>query len=340
VYAPTGLTRSGGMLLLDGQPYRFTGVNAFSAATWYGTNLGCGAPVYDIDGMFSRLRPDSVVRFWAFQALGWNNKGGNRIDFTGIDRVVAAAERNHQRLILTLTDQAGTCDDGRWHDQGWYDGGYTRDSRRDLGNLSFLDWTKALVARYANSPAVAFWEPVNEPQAANCKGATGYGCYDASKLTCPPGAAQSIRRFYDAIGAQIRALDPRHLISAGMSGGGQCGMAGGDFQVTGGSSYVDLLTFHDYEGETDAYPRILDDRLRQAAAMNKPLAVEEAGIMAGQSCRGIDARAQLYANKISAAFRGGAAGYLPWWYTESGTSCGYDFGAGDPLLTVLRNAPR
>src|SRR3954453_16844410 len=82
------ITRSGATLMLHGQAYRFTGVNAYELATYWSVNAGCGAQLSDseLDAFFAGLRPDSVVRFWAFQALAVN-KSSRTLDFTGIDRV-------------------------------------------------------------------------------------------------------------------------------------------------------------------------------------------------------------------------------------------------------------
>src|SRR5258708_5922319 len=57
----------GTQLYLNGKPFKFTGFNNYSLATLWGTNAGCGGQNNDPDGFFSSLRPDSVVRMWAFQ---------------------------------------------------------------------------------------------------------------------------------------------------------------------------------------------------------------------------------------------------------------------------------
>jgi len=345
--ATTGprVTRQGQQLFLDGRPWRFTGFNAYGAATDWGLNWGCGAPSGDLDQMFTTLPAGSVVRFWAFQAQAWNNKASpQHLDFSAIDRVVAAAERHHQLLIMTLSDQSGTCDDGHWHDPAWYEGAYTQrfnDDGRGLGSLSYADYVTTIVNRYRTSPAIAFWEPVNEPESSTCSGATGAACFDNSKRSCPHDSAQILAGFYDAIGRQIRAIEPTALISDGVSGGGQCGTTSGDYDVVGKSSGVDLLTYHDYGSNDNAFPSGLADRLRQARTeIGKPLSVEEAGIGAGpdSGCRSRSGRATAFADKIHAAFTSGAVGYTPWWYSPAPSGCGDDFGPADPLVTVLATA--
>lgn len=336
-----GVARVGSQLTLDGTPWTFTGFDAFGATTYYSINQGCGSPVYDVDRMLTSLKPRSVVRVWAFQALAWNSKATpQHEDFGAIDRVVQAADRHGVKLIMTLSDQSGTCDDGAWHDPAWYEGGY-RQIRNDNGlgleDRSFADYVTEIVTRYRADPAIAFWEPVNEPESSTCSGATGSGCFDSSKRSCPANAGQILKGFYDAVGAQIRALEPGALISEGVAGGGQCGTVSGQYDEVGNSDGVDLLTYHDYGSEDQALPGGLADRIRQATTeIHKPLIVEEAGIGGGSSpCRSDTARASLVQAKVAALLSAGGVGWLPWWYAESPSSCGEDFGPGDPLIAVL-----
>ena len=71
-YLPTGqlpITAHGQSLEIGGVPTVFTGFNAYQLATDWGTNAGCGgmATTAQIDAFFASLRPNSLVRFWAFQ---------------------------------------------------------------------------------------------------------------------------------------------------------------------------------------------------------------------------------------------------------------------------------
>src|SRR4051794_20349558 len=83
---PNVITRSGSTLMLHGHAYRFTGVNAYELGTFWSINAGCGPQLTtaQLDSFFASLRPDSVVRFWAFQAQGVN-KSTRRLDYTGLD---------------------------------------------------------------------------------------------------------------------------------------------------------------------------------------------------------------------------------------------------------------
>src|ERR1700753_3793674 len=92
------MSANGTQLYMNGKPFQFTGVNAFNLATDPGVNAGCGAPEEDLDGFFSRLRPNSVVRIWAFQGSMAINVTTKQIDWTGLDRVVNAAQKDGIKL--------------------------------------------------------------------------------------------------------------------------------------------------------------------------------------------------------------------------------------------------
>ncbi|MDT7545571.1 MAG: mannan endo,4-beta-mannosidase [Actinomycetota bacterium] len=348
---PNVITRSGSTLMLHGHAYRFTGVNAYELGTYWSVNAGCGQQLSDVqlDAFFAGLRPDSVVRFWAFQAQGVN-KATHKIDFTGLDRVFRAAERHGQRLLPVLGNQDGSCDDGHWRDAAWYSGAYTKkfnDDRRGLNVLPYSSWVSSVVTRYRSSPALGMWEPLNEPEAANCAaGFLGNACY-AHKI-CPATAATTLRLFFNSVGAQIKRLDPTHLIASGVIGGSQCGINQGDFSTVHGSSYLDVATYHDYGNDAvavpgDAWTGMLV-RLDQARALSKPLITEEVGIVSASDsasgCTSRDARAALLTDKLTAQLSAGSRGFLVWNLTPQSTAgCTYDLDATDPMMSVLRTAP-
>ena len=128
-YVPTGqlpITAQGQHLEIGGVPTVFTGYNAYQLATDWGTNAGCGgmASTAQIDAFFASLRPDSLVRFWAFQGTMATNVHTGQIDWAPLDNVFYAAAKYHVYLIPVISDQAGTCDGGHWQDPAWYSGGF------------------------------------------------------------------------------------------------------------------------------------------------------------------------------------------------------------------------
>lgn len=334
-----GMAEVGGRLLLNGKPHFFTGINAYNATTDWSVNYGCGSMIDNLDTLFAALPAHSLVRTWAFQALGYNNRTTHKIDFTAIDRVVTAAKTHHDYLILTLSDQAGTCDDWHFHDSAWYAGGYQRsyndDGRGLATSMSYLHWVKSVVRRYRNNRTVAIYEPVNEPEASNClPGLHGAHCYGHN--TCPRRATHVLRTFFDTVGGVIKRIDPRALVSTGTLGGTQCGVAGDGFRRINASPEVDITTLHDYGYPTIAATGGLLERSAQATALDKVFLVEEAGIdasLSGTGCLTLSARSQAFAAKERAARRVGADGYLPWVFgLAPSSSCGPGIAAGDPLL--------
>ena len=340
--AVPGVSVSAGRLLLNGTPTVFHGVNAYNATTYWSVNNGCGTQVNDLDSLFNSVPTGSLVRTWAYQALGYNNKTTHAIDFTAIDRVVTAARAHGDYLIFTMSDQSGRCDDGHWHDQAWYDGGYNgtyNDNQLGLSlSMSYLNWVKAVVTRYGSNPTVAIYEPVNEPEGSNCaSGYTGAACY--GHTTCPVGATTSLRSFFDTVGATITSIDPRAIVSTGTLGGNQCGVTGTGFSTINASPSVEVATYHDYGAATVALPTDLSTRAAQASALGKVFLVEEAGIKAstsGVGCVTLADRSTQILAKMAAAKTVGSDGYLPWtWDATTPTNCAMTIAPGDPLLTAV-----
>ena len=128
-YTPTGqlpITALGQHLEVGGVPTLFSGFNAYQLGTDWGTNNGCGgmATTAQINAFFASLRPNSLVRFWAFQGTIATNVHTDQLDWAPLDKVFYAAAKYHVYLIPTISDQGGTCDGGTWQDPTWYSGGF------------------------------------------------------------------------------------------------------------------------------------------------------------------------------------------------------------------------
>ena len=320
-YIPTGqppITAHGQSLEIGGVPTLFTGFNAYQLATDWGTNAGCGgmATTAQIDAFFSSLRPNSLVRFWAFQETMATNIHTDQLDWAPLDNVFYQAAKYHVYLIPTISDQAGTCDGGHWQDSAWYSGGFrnvynSADNSDGSGRtpLSFWDYMNALVSRYADSPALGMWEPMSEAEASNCQAPyQGDSCY--GHQTCPneAAAAAALEYFFTTVGSQIRSLDPEHLVEGGLLGGGQCGTSGTDYQSVGASPGIDVLSVHDYWQVPlggDQWNGMAV-RFAQAKALDKPIITGEAGITAGRGqsgCVSLQQRALDMSAKIAAQVR-------------------------------------
>ncbi len=359
-YVPTGqlpITAQGQNLEIGSVPTKFTGFNAYQLATDWGTNAGCGgmATTAQIDAFFASLRPDSIVRFWAFQETMATNVNTDQLDWQPLDNVFYQAAKYHVYLIPAISDQAGTCDGGHWQDLAWYSGGfrdvYNSSSNSDgLGRtpLSYWDYMNALVNRYADSPALGMWEPMSEAEASDCPASLqGSACW--GNQTCPSeaAAASALDYFFTTVGAQIHMLDPKHLVEEGLLGGGQCGSSGTDYESVGASSGIDVLSVHDYYGAApmggDQWNGMAE-RFTQAEALDKPIITGEVGINAGidqPGCESLQQRASDMAAKMNAQFAAGDSAFLVWnWELDPLGPCNYNTGPADSsLLAALASGP-
>ncbi len=346
-YVATGqlpLTAVGQRLGVGGVPSFLTGFNAYELATDWGINAGCGpmASTTQIDAFFSSLRPDSLVRFWAFQGTMATNLNTGRLDWAPLDRVFYAAAKYHVYLIPVISGQSGSCDGGHWQDPAWYEGGFkdvydAGDSNgQGLTPLSYWDYLGALVSRYAASPALGLWEPMSEAEASTCPAAFEPSNCEGHQ-TCPneAAAATALEYFFTTVGDRIHLLDPTHLVEAGLLGGGQCGTAGGDYQSVGASAGIDVLSVHDYYGAA-ALGGNLAVRFAQAKALDKPIITGEAGIVAGDGqsgCISLQQRRVDMAAKMTVQFAHGNDAFLIWnWQPDPPGPCSYNTGPNDNSL--------
>lgn len=338
------LSRSGAQLTLNGQQYRVVSVDAYELATDWGTNYGCGGMLNeaDLDAFFARLPQNATVRIWGFQgSMATNPETGAR-DWSGLDRVVAAAQRHGQHLIVSLGNQSGDCDDGHWKDRAWYQGGFRAvypGDGRTVASVSYWDWVQQIVTRYRDSNVVAIWELINEPQASECAAGAMSGCY--GHLQCPNegSAAAALRSFVDVVGAKIKRIDPNHLVESGSLGGDQCGWAGTDYAMVHGSPGIDVASYHDYALD-QVVPGDLGERIGEATGLTKPIIVGELGVRAGQGlpgCPSLIDRRNLIQAKVAAMLSAGAASVFLWdWVPDPDAStCTLDVGTADPLMTLL-----
>ncbi|MBC2592224.1 beta-mannosidase [Rhodococcus aetherivorans] len=328
------VTADGTALRLDGQPWWPTGFNAYQLGTNWAVNWGCGAMV-DLDAYFGALPPHSLTRFNAFQALAVDRFTGE-LDFGPLDAVFAAAEAHGQLVIPVLAAQDGACEDEAFKDRQWYVDGWTEPVDHERAVLSFRDWVTTAVTRWKDSPALAAWELVGEPETSMC---TDAACSWWLRQ-CPPDAAAVLRGLFDTAGAQVRAIDPRTLITAGLTGGGQCGTQGDEYALVGSSPFVDVVQYHDYGADGIPLPgdqwNGLARRIAQAQQIDKPLLVAEIGEPAGW-CGATADRAEHIATKIEGQKAAGTAGALIWAFVPDPRpdSCTYDVGPDDELWDVI-----
>ncbi len=343
------VTRNGTSFEVDGKPFRFVGANLYDAAA---SDLYACSPDTRLSDQKLRealryLHEEagaSVVRFWAYQTY---TAGGK--DFSGIDRVIAAARAENLRVIPVLEDGPGQCTTGpadeakaQVQNDTWYTQGY----KQPYGNasLSYRDYAQAITTHYRGNPTILAWMMMNE----------------AETSTRNEGDRTALADFALDIGTVIKKADPTHLLTLGTQSNGAPGTSGSDFTAIYSQSVLDFTEVHDwgrYGSDTEALPGSVNGRLPDpdspecssrtakiacsfalAEQLGKPLVVGEAGIEArNQDER--RRRATLLQAKIDAAFTAGAAGYLIWQLNLENTD-GYAvvLGQDDPLTGVLRGA--
>jgi len=315
------ISHTGTQLTLNGSPLRVTGYNY----TWMGTN--CSDPSdAELDAAFAAIQNasrDTIVRTAFYQSA--SNNGS----FADFDRYVAAAKHYGLRIVPMLINEWTDCEpSSRMKYLPWYQTGYTQ--ANDGYPLSFHDYAVRLAAHYANEPAIAWWQLVNEPDARNVDNS----CSESI-------AASALRAFADTMTDAIKAADPHHMVDLGAVS--WCGGQGNDYQLINAGKTDLCDAYHDYGSPTTPMPSHLQNHLNACHSDNKPAFVGEAGICADVtttgSCGGtvtaasLTQRASLFKAKMDAAFTAGAAGYIIW---EQGTSSvGWGVGPGDPTKGVM-----
>lgn len=328
------VTTSAQGLTLDGKPWWPTGFAAYQLGTDWQLNEGCGAQV-DLDKYFGSLPPNAVTRFNLFSSFA-RDKDNGEIDFERLDKIFQEAVDHDQMLVAVLSAGEGACEDFEFKDHSWFADRWD-DPATDDSLVAYASWLDTAVARWGNSRALAGWELVGEAEPSNCNDSR---CSWQNRL-CPPQSAEVLRKFFDAAGARLRALDPDTPIWAGLAGGGQCGSRGDEYQYVAASPGIDVLDYHDYGPRGEPLPGTATDglqrRIQQADLVGKPLVVAEMGQVAG-SCGPLQGRADDLTRKITAQRAAGTAGALFWAFVPDPRlgECTLDIGPGDPIFAVIR----
>ena len=148
----------------------------------------------------------------------------------------------------------------------------------------FLDYVRTVVTAFKNHPAVFAWELTNE--GSNYPDHNGF------------------INFCNAMAAEIRAIDPHHMITAGIVSIPviQFKNEAGNDEPARFYENLDFLTIHDYD-PISAVDRDLAKRL------NKPFIIEEAGRPRQ--------RANFFRENMAFWFANDASGYMGWGFMPS-----------------------
>ena len=236
---PAGfVARRGIGLVLDGQPFTFTGMNIYNANStgdcWHSMAGGQGLKraLRDIGG------GQEVFRAWFFQSLATDR--GKR-DWRAFDRTLRLAKARGQKVIVVFADQWSACErpSRRW--ASFYASGYRK--QVDPGTTrTYRRYVAEVVKRYRDDPTVLMWQLVNEAETARRNG------------TCAP--ASVLRDFAADMSSLIKQIDTHHLVSLGTIGGQQCGMRGSGYRAIHAVPGIDVCEVHDYSAPSVGLPRI------------------------------------------------------------------------------------
>jgi Kelch motif protein len=318
------VTRVGTQLMLNGTPYRFTGLNIYNANSnnncWYTMASG---PI--LDSSLVAIGPGKgAFRSWFFQSLA--TTAGQR-DWSPFDHTLSVARAHGVKVIATLANQWADCEPAAgYKNDSWYASGYTQSDPG--GTTSYRNWVAEVVTRYRNDPTILAWQLINEGEVK-----------PSIDGVCSQNAAAILKSFATDVSGLIKSIDHNHLVSLGTMGGGQCGAQGAEYQDVHSVASIDLCEYHDYSPH-DTMPgdqwNGLRVRIDQCNALGKPLFVGETGIVPNDVGGTFADRASAFDAKLRAQFNAGVVGELVWAWSALGSTLNtFDVGPQDPVLSVL-----
>ncbi|MGL5911421.1 MAG: cellulase family glycosylhydrolase [Phycicoccus sp.] len=234
---PGLITQEGTKLFRNGQQYKFAGMNA---DTWFGCWDGEKEATTDanLDRYFGELNPHSMTRIWAYP---------NAYDAALMERIVAAAERHGQYLMVTLTDG---------NDGGEQCGGLPENYGDPSG---MVEHVRDVVPDFAGRNTVAVWEVCNE-------------------CSIDPGET---KEWYRAITDEIRAQDADAVIAIGGSTCYTSEIPLEDCIETNDLPNNDMVSIHEYDDNDGGVSHWADETAEIARRLDIPAFVGETGVTNG-----------------------------------------------------------
>lgn len=307
--------RVGPRLLLDGEPYAFTGTVSWGIAWAEGSCTVSSLPSQRaaLDRTFGDLVDlrMNVLKIWAFQRYA----GPSGTDYSSFERVVAAARRAGVRLIFVLESHHADCTRGQERDDAWYAGGYQQPYAGYT--LSLPDYVRGLVEHFRNEPTILAWELMHEIRGEDFAALDGFSRHMSSL---------------------VRTSDPNHLIALGTDNGDSLGTSRSgspsNYERLHAHSSIDLLDLHDFGAEGSPIPPAFTDLRIIAQKLDKPLFAGATAVdLTGTTPDAFATRAARVEAKLLAAFDVGFVGFLLYDYFPNweGPSRAFDTRPEDPL---------
>lgn len=289
--------REGAQLMLDGEPYRFIGPNCLDLiGNWSGT--GFTAEV--IDAYFALWPANTAHRIKPLEENSqiWDSY---ETPYEQLTIVVQKAEKYQQKLITTLMDGIDFSQTNFYLDRAWFQGGWENDLAAhpwmgpDYGThtTNFKNWITLVCGVFKNSPAIAAWEIINEPDNAN-------------PVT---GVTQAeMKAFFAAVAAHIKSVDPNHLVTTGIMGPNQLwNNTIAKYADLHDTADIDMVTVHEYQYAFNGGwigSDLVDLAVQAAALIGKPCFVGESGVGPGSGGSPVTAaqRASVFQQKLDIFF--------------------------------------
>ncbi|MBF6614190.1 MAG: cellulase family glycosylhydrolase [Chloroflexi bacterium] len=331
------VTVQGGQLMFKGKPVKLKGVNFYPkdqpwADMWEQWN---GAAARQDLSRVQELGANTIRVLVPYEPnFGWTNKTTGQVEpvyLNELKQLVQMAGEMNLKVIISLFDFYDLVDDKPSHD-----------SAAEARNLLYL---QGIVPAFANDDRVLAWDLHNEPDQ-----------YTTWKDNRDPA---TVVAWLDRMAAEVRRLDPNHLLTVGMSqynnlfvadatGAPPLGKAAPGRTV---ADISDFLSFHSYNaGNIDWQIAYIKDH------SSKPLVLEETGWPTGPVCTdptySEKQQTYLYNLMVKGAQKGDLSGMLMWqlWDFRPGASMGAgretneDFygllrrdGSWKPAMTVFRD---
>ena len=218
--APAGLYLKDGRLMKDGHPFAAVGANYFGLFGRILQNQNETSTLRNLGRLSQAGIPFVRFRAGGFSPQDWQLYRDNRTEyFRRLDLVVRAAEKEHIGLIPSLFWRQKTIPE------------LVGEAPAQLGNdesnsIAFIrHYTREVVGRYKDSPAIWGWEFGNEGNLVvdfnrrpNRMKEMRSGPFGAEQSDADPGVKLTSRQLanaYTEFGRAVRRLDPERIISGG-----------------------------------------------------------------------------------------------------------------------------
>ncbi len=209
--SPTlGLSVQDGKFFLQGRPYRGVGVNYYDLFTRLSAKPGDLTTLENLATIARAGVPFARFNAAGFTTRDWENYLADpNAHFATMDRVVRAAEQAGIGLIPSLFWTSNLCKAVGERKEAWGD-------PKSRTFAAMQAYTKAMVARYIDSPAIWAWEFGNEwnlnADLPNAKDQRKPGEDERDDLK-----NTQLSVALDGFASAVRALDPRRPIMTGHS---------------------------------------------------------------------------------------------------------------------------